>query len=498
MAVPEKYMSMCSFYKYYSGEKVAPFLTIFIGGNHEASNYLQELPFGGWVAPNIYYLGYAGVVNVNGLRIGGISGIFKKMDYFKGRFEKSPYNPQTVRSVYHVRNIDIFRLKQLSGKIDIIMSHDWPTNVTKHGNEGQLIRFKPFFQNDIESGNLGNPFTEELLHILRPNYWFSGHLHCKFAALIDHGDETATKFLALDKCLPKRRFLQIVDISTLKPNDTDNSSSNELKFEYDLEWLTILKLTNHLVNIKNVNSYMPTQHCHNERNNFTPDEEEKQEILSKMSNCLTIPANFTKTVVVYNPLNIDRSKQKPQATLNAQTLEFCKKLEIDDPVQLILLSQNILDSSCSDINLDMSFTPSEGLVSTPVKRISWPLDLPNPKNDSYIKTDAEIDGKFDDDSLTDTNTSFKRTNSTLELPNPKNDSYVKSDAEIDSLTDTNTSFKRTNSTLELTNSSCTEENEENKNKIDPEGEIFFTDVTGKTDTGKKFKRRNMNIYKDDD
>ena len=35
-------------------------MTIFVGGNHEASNYLQELPYGGWVAPNIYYLGYAG------------------------------------------------------------------------------------------------------------------------------------------------------------------------------------------------------------------------------------------------------------------------------------------------------------------------------------------------------------------------------------------------------------------------------------------------------
>ncbi|CAB0030631.1 unnamed protein product [Trichogramma brassicae] len=31
---------------YYSGEAVAPVLTIFIGGNHEASNYLQELPYG--------------------------------------------------------------------------------------------------------------------------------------------------------------------------------------------------------------------------------------------------------------------------------------------------------------------------------------------------------------------------------------------------------------------------------------------------------------------
>lgn len=45
--------------RYYSGEKKAPVLTIFIGGNHEASNHLQELPYGGWVAPNIYFLGRA-------------------------------------------------------------------------------------------------------------------------------------------------------------------------------------------------------------------------------------------------------------------------------------------------------------------------------------------------------------------------------------------------------------------------------------------------------
>lgn len=74
MARSKDYHDMRTFYKYYNGERTAPVLTIFIGGNHEASNYLQELPFGGWVAPNIYYLGYAGCVNVNGLRIGGISG----------------------------------------------------------------------------------------------------------------------------------------------------------------------------------------------------------------------------------------------------------------------------------------------------------------------------------------------------------------------------------------------------------------------------------------
>ena len=54
--------------------QVAPVLTIFIGGNHEASNYNWELYHGGWVAPNIFFLGYANVVKVAGVRIGGVSG----------------------------------------------------------------------------------------------------------------------------------------------------------------------------------------------------------------------------------------------------------------------------------------------------------------------------------------------------------------------------------------------------------------------------------------
>lgn len=70
-----------SFHKYYSGEAVAPVLTLFIGGNHEAANHLHELFYGGWVAPNIYYMGAAGVVNLGGVRIAGLTGIYKSNDY---------------------------------------------------------------------------------------------------------------------------------------------------------------------------------------------------------------------------------------------------------------------------------------------------------------------------------------------------------------------------------------------------------------------------------
>ena len=52
-----------------------------VGGNHESASYLAELYYGGWAAPNIFYMGAAGVVKFGGIRIGGLSGIFNQAHY---------------------------------------------------------------------------------------------------------------------------------------------------------------------------------------------------------------------------------------------------------------------------------------------------------------------------------------------------------------------------------------------------------------------------------
>uniref|UniRef100_A0A1D1YRP8 Lariat debranching enzyme n=1 Tax=Anthurium amnicola TaxID=1678845 RepID=A0A1D1YRP8_9ARAE len=234
--VKPHYRRMNSFWKYYSGKETAPYPTVFIGGNHEASNYLWELYYGGWAAPNIYFLGFAGVIKFGNIRIGGLSGIYNTRHYNLGHYERPPYNESDIRSIYHVREYDVHKLMQIQEPVDIFISHDWPLGITDFGNTVQLVRKKPYFKQEIEERSLGSRAAAVLLDKLKPPYWFSAHLHCKFPAIIQHGvNGPVTKFLALDKCLPKRQFLQILETGS-------DAGPHEIMF--DEEWLAITRKFN--------------------------------------------------------------------------------------------------------------------------------------------------------------------------------------------------------------------------------------------------------------
>jgi len=118
-------------------------------GNHEASNYLWELFHGGWVCPNIYYLGTAGVVNFAGLRIAGLSGIFKSHNYAQGFFERHPLRGGDVKSIYHLRHFSVYQMAHIKEKVDIFLSHDWPLGIAKHGNLSELFKYKSFLKREV-------------------------------------------------------------------------------------------------------------------------------------------------------------------------------------------------------------------------------------------------------------------------------------------------------------------------------------------------------------
>jgi len=96
-------------------------------------HFILERYHGGWLAPNIYFLGTAGSVLVNGIRIAGASGIFKPHDFRLGaltvvrnsdgteihpisigHYEKVPYDRSSMRSIYHIREYSVRKLSLVS------------------------------------------------------------------------------------------------------------------------------------------------------------------------------------------------------------------------------------------------------------------------------------------------------------------------------------------------------------------------------------------------
>ena len=408
MAVPSKYKSIGGFQKYYTGQKLAPVLTIFIGGNHEASNHLWELPFGGWVAPNIYYMGFAGVLNFAGFKICGLSGIYKERDFYKGHFEKPPFNDSTKRSFYHVRNFEVFKLKLLSQPIDLFMSHDWPRGVYHHGDLDRLLRLKPYFKDEIENNSLGSPPAEELLHHLRPAYWFSAHLHAKFAGIVNHekvdterGQRLgfpSTKFLALDKCLPQRDFLQVLDLGPVK---------GPKELSYDQEWLAINRTTDTMFNTTSRTTWLPTDIC-----NYKPSKDDIDKICEQFEGSLKVPSNFSLT------------KSKKLVVLNPQTTTFCKKLGVKNPCSLDSSEKqkpgNISSSTEDDNESDASsssddFRDFKTSVGNP-DEISIEEDNSDESSDeedgdhgtSYLSSSSLTESSGVDTAQTDSGSSLKR------------------------------------------------------------------------------------------
>jgi lariat debranching enzyme len=159
---------------------------------------------------------------------------------------------------------DIFQSPSVQlSSINIFLSHDWPQSIEQYGDLPNLLNRKSFLRQDIDSGTLGSPPLMGLLRSLKPQWWFAAHMHTRYEARVVHesqtkalgisqnpdeiliqddksprndqpavensflnpdeitlSDEAAivetpppppneTKFLALDKCLPRRQFLEV-------------------------------------------------------------------------------------------------------------------------------------------------------------------------------------------------------------------------------------------------------------------------------------------------
>lgn len=362
MSVPPRYRKLEDFHTYYSDARLAPVLTLVVGGNHEAANYFSELHHGGWLAPNIYYLGAANVLRYGPYRIAGVSGIFKESDYAKPHHERLPYSANDVRSVYHVRHGDVNQLLQVQTPVDMCLSHDWPRRVEWFGDHAALFAARPPFFTSAKIDNLGSPAGEQVLSFLRPRYWFAGHMHVRFSAEVRHSDDTSgdifrqvpvseavraqlpksmfrapfvtkgrvmtlpppeitntvTQFLALDKPGPDRDFLELLEISpAVDASDdsitpyTQKTPEGKFSLHYDEEWLSIIRAAYDKGKSKD-------EHVQWIKTSITAQ------------NLLKIPENFARHAPIYDPDDSMQWNGQPPEYPNSQTEAFRAMLQLQD------------------------------------------------------------------------------------------------------------------------------------------------------------------------
>ena len=162
---PRKYHKLSDIKDYFRNFKEAPFLTFFIGGNHEAWSVLAKNHDGFFLCPNVYFMGRSSIVNFKGVKIGGLTGVFERGYY------KTPLSETPDYSWKYYRREAVEKLRGSS--IDILLLHDWVWPLSKID-----ITSEENIAEDMRQSEVISP-TYSLIEQAQPKHVFMGHLHSR-------------------------------------------------------------------------------------------------------------------------------------------------------------------------------------------------------------------------------------------------------------------------------------------------------------------------------
>ncbi|KAG6899323.1 hypothetical protein C0993_011225 [Termitomyces sp. T159_Od127] len=260
---------------------------------------------------------------------------------------------------------------------DIFMSHDWPNMIEQHGNVQALLKYKDFLKSDMKAGKLGSPPLMNLLKTLKPKRWFAAHMHTRFEAEVVHNStvegakpaeitieddcfhgETSketdattsmretekpvseapstTKFLALDKCLPRRKFLEVFDIPSPAFDTTKSNRRPKPEISFDPHWLAITRAFHPMLSVGEEQVPLPDEleaRASVERELKWVNDHVPKKLNGRwaVKDC----QQFVKTAFTVSPKETGRMKHHtpaPLAYTNPQTVAFCDLLEIPNKI----------------------------------------------------------------------------------------------------------------------------------------------------------------------
>ncbi|MDR2374733.1 MAG: metallophosphoesterase [Bifidobacteriaceae bacterium] len=166
-----KYRKLGDFPEVVSGGITAPAPLFFIAGNHEPFDALDSdgglaQGAGQW-GPNVTYLGRAGLVEIDGLRVGFLSGVYGGGTFRQAAEGKLQHRVGKHATHYLPSELEAVRAAMADG-VDVLLTHDWPTGGADAGHFG--LR--------------GDERVRNLIEEFQPILSLHGHMHVPAAAII--------------------------------------------------------------------------------------------------------------------------------------------------------------------------------------------------------------------------------------------------------------------------------------------------------------------------
>ncbi|HSP77465.1 MAG TPA: metallophosphoesterase [Myxococcaceae bacterium] len=181
------------FAEYADGQRMMKRPLYFIGGNNEDFEALHDVQEGGLLAPNVFYLGRAGLKQVAGLRVGYLSGIHAPRFYEQPL--KRPRSLDTAKQAGYFRVSEVERVSALRD-VDVLLVHEWPRGLPQKAQE----EGPPPPGRTLPSYWIGNPVTRRLVETVHPRWVLCGHSHRAFVVTLGgNGNKPLTRVACLDQ-----------------------------------------------------------------------------------------------------------------------------------------------------------------------------------------------------------------------------------------------------------------------------------------------------------
>lgn len=175
MAAPSKYRKIGDFPDFYQQKKFFPWPIYFIGGNHEPYGFLDLFPEGQEIIPNCYYLGRTGKLELSGLTILGLSGIYREDKFELLRPSVKDISKKSNKEYIYFDKQEVNKMLEFSSP-NILLFHEWPANIVDNENHKEFETLRHALGYD----DVGNEYARLITELLEPDLVICGHMHKKY------------------------------------------------------------------------------------------------------------------------------------------------------------------------------------------------------------------------------------------------------------------------------------------------------------------------------